>query len=58
MRYETIKPANAVGLDAKAANLLEVAAEACGIPKQRLASAIIEDVLTNIICEALTERED
>lgn len=58
MRHETIKPANAVGLDAKAANLLEVVAAACDIPKQRLASAIIEDVLTNLICESLTGQED
>lgn len=58
MRHETIKPANAVGLDAEAANLLEVVARACDIPKQKLASAIITDVLTNLICEGLTGEED
>ena len=56
-RYKT-QAVNTVGLDEEAATILAVVATACGIPKQKLASAVISEVLTERIIAGLYGEED
>ena len=56
-RYK-VQKVNAVGLDAEAANLLATVAEACDIPKQKLASILITETLTAHIRAGLYGEEE
>lgn len=56
-RYKT-QAVNTVGLDEEAATILAVVAKAVGMPKQKLASAVISEVLTERIIAGLYGEED